>query len=198
MSSDPRLTAQVLPLVNGTTILDVGCGRGRMGYNIRSDWWFTGAGRKRKQLKSLVGVDVFKPYLLQCKRNGNYDDIIMCDATHLPFKKGAFQNVIAEEIIEHMETSQGNQLLKEMEYASSHLTIVTSPRTFIEQDAVDENEHQKHVSLWSEKQFKKQGYTILGRMVPFKNLLSDISWHHSGFPQVSFCIVAKKVVKEAV
>lgn len=195
MSSDPRVIAQVLPLINGNTVLDVGCGRGRMGHSLRSDWWFTGAGRKNNKLSFLVGVDIYKPYLRHCKKNENYDEIILCDATHLPFKEHAFKNVIAEEIIEHMNIEQGNCMLAEMERVSSELTIVTSPRIFIEQEEVDGNERQKHVSLWSEKKFKKIGYSILGSMIPFKNLLSDISWHHPEFPQYPFCIVAKKKIK---
>ena len=192
MSSDPRLTAQILSLIDGCKILDVGCGKAKMGYSIKVDWWYTSAGRTGLSLEYLVGADIFRPYIKFCKEHKIYDDLILCDATRLPFRRKVFDVVLADEVIEHLEKERGYALIRQIERASSKSVIITTPRISIQQDAVDENVFQKHISKWSAKELKSLGYSIIGQWIPFKSEISDLSWRYPGFPQLPFCTVAKK------
>lgn len=192
MSSDPRLVPQVLSLIDGCKILDVGCGKGKMGYSIKVDWWYSSAAGIGLSLKYLVGADIFRPYIKFCKEHRIYDDLILCDATHLPFRKKVFDVILACEVIEHLEKERGYALIREIERASSKSVIITTPRVFTQQDAVDGNVFQKHTSKWSAKEFKSLGYSIIGQWIPFKRGISYLSWRYPGFPQLVSCLVAKK------
>ena len=79
MSSDPKLIPYVLPLIDGCRILDVACGKGKWGYLIKVDFWYTAAGRfpKRKRLDFLIGIDIFPPYLKYLKKREIYDDLVL-------------------------------------------------------------------------------------------------------------------------
>jgi ubiquinone/menaquinone biosynthesis C-methylase UbiE len=202
MSSDPKLIPYVLPLIDGCKILDVACGKGKWGYLIKVDFWYTAAGRplKKQQLKFLVGVDVFLPYLKFVKKHNVYDDVVLCDALHLPFRARTFEVALATEVLEHLKKEQGKALLKEIERVSRKSTIITTPHNptniFCHQDVKDENIFQKHVSKWNAKELKALGYAVIGRSFPFEGLLDIASFLFPRltaiFPQVPFCLIAKK------
>lgn len=71
MSSDPKLIPYILPLIDGTKILDIACGKGKWGYLLKTDFWYTAQGRplKKQQLKQLVGIDLHLPYLKYIKKH---------------------------------------------------------------------------------------------------------------------------------
>lgn len=201
MSSDPKLIPYVLPLIDGCRILDVACGKGKWGYLLNVDFRYTAVGRrlKRQQLELLVGVDIFLPYLKYAKKCGIYDDVILCDVLHLPFRAGAFDVTLAAEVLEHLQKGQGSELMKEIEHVSKTSTIITTPRHptgILSQGTKDKNVYQKHVSSWSAKEFEAKGYSVMGKSFPFENLL-DITASlfpilTGIFPQTPFCFIAKK------
>jgi len=201
MSSDPKLIPYVLPLIDGCRILDVACGKGKWGYLINVDFRYTAAGRplKKQQLEFLVGVDIFLPYLRFVKKYGLYDDVVLCDALHLPFRAQAFDVTLAAEMLEHLQKRHGFTLLKEIERVSKKSAIITTPRHptgILSQGTKDKNIFQRHISKWSARELEALGYVVIGRSFPFENLLdiaSSLFPRLTGiFPQTPFCFIAKK------
>jgi SAM-dependent methyltransferase len=161
VSSDPKLISYILPIVEESVILDVGCGYGKWGYLLKVDYWYTKSGRRGSELKYIVGVDSYIKYLQFVKHHKIYDDVVLCDAKYLPFRNRVFNTVLLLEVIEHMLKQEGVKLLKEAEQLADRLVIVSTPAYFIRQGARDQNPSQKHLSKWSIKDFLKLGYSIV-------------------------------------
>ena len=86
------------------TILDVGCGKGEPMAFINRHGRF-----------KAVGIDIFRPYLVEARRKGVYHDLILGDVRFLPFKDKSFDAVICMEVLEHLEKEDGEKLLLELE-----------------------------------------------------------------------------------
>ena len=72
--------------------LDIGCGRGRFEY--------------LKHFYS-IGCDIHQPTLLEGRKRGYYNDLVKCDACHLPFKQKSFDTVLSTELLEHLDKTDG-------------------------------------------------------------------------------------------
>jgi ubiquinone/menaquinone biosynthesis C-methylase UbiE len=166
MSSPPTLDPIVLPLIEGYRMLDVGCGRGKWGYLLRTDYWCTKHGQGDKEPDYLVGVDLFAPFLKKVKHHRVYDDTVHCHASYLPFRDRSFDTVLASEIIEHLEHSEGILLLNEIERVAKRVVIVTTPNVLRKRDGLDTpegfNPYERHITRWSIQSLKTKGYKIYG------------------------------------
>ena len=205
MSSDPKLIPYVLPLVDGCKLLDVACGKGKWGFLLNVDFWYTYSGRplKKKQLEYSVGVDIYLPYLRFAKRHRAYDEVVLCDGLHLPFCAKVFEVSLAAEMLEHLQKKEAAMLLQEIERVSSKSTIITVPRQplgILSQDKKDKNVHEKHRSKWSSRELAAFGYTSIGRSFLFEKWVNIISFLFpilTGiFPQTPSCFIAKKRLKK--
>lgn len=95
------------------SVLDVGCGAGIVSKELKERGF------------SVVSVD-FAFHPLKQPRNAQ----IPCaqgDACSLPFRDGAFDAVIATELIEHLSQSERHQVLKEIERISQRFILLTVP-----------------------------------------------------------------------
>lgn len=81
-------------------VLDVGCADGEMGGIIRN------AGNY------VIGLDIQKEYLEKAKNI--YDELILSNATKLPFEENAFDAVFAGEFIEHLNEEDFDKFLTEV------------------------------------------------------------------------------------
>lgn len=152
VSSDPKLVPYILPLVGGAVILDVGCGRGKRRYLLKVDYWYTQAGSGRKnKLSYVVGTGLHPKYLGFVKYHRIYDDLVLCDAKHLPFRDHVFDTTLLLEAIEHMMKNEGVRSLREAERVASRLVPVSTPSFFVKQEVKDANVFQKHLSKWTIK-----------------------------------------------
>ena len=176
MSSDPKLIPYILPLVEGAVVLDVGCGRGKWGYLLKVDYWYTKAGRRKNKLNYLVGIDLHPKYLEFVKYHKVYDDLVLCDATLLPFRDQVFDTVLFLEVIEHMVKNEGVKSLEEAERVACCLVLVSTPSFFMKQEAKDANVFQKHLSKWTIKDFIKQGYSIWFGSFPLERVYSYLQY----------------------
>ena len=70
-------------------VLDVGCG------------W----GRELVRFNNAVGVDVCLPFLKTAK-NYTSNELVLSDASSLPFKDNSFDLAIMSEVIEHLNSSE--------------------------------------------------------------------------------------------
>lgn len=84
-----------------TSVLDVGCGKGR-------PMAFLNQGRRFLA----VGIDVFRPYLVEARAVGAYDALVQGDVRCLPFRLRSFDTVLLVEILEHLERTEGLALIE--------------------------------------------------------------------------------------
>jgi len=143
---------------NTKTLLDVGCGRGGNILVVKRQR--THAGIK------VVGFDMFKPYVCECVELGVYDNLMICDAKHMPFNlECSFDVVLCSEVIEHMTKKEGVKLLENVEKLASRQVIVTTPFGYTEgpyNKIEEDNICQLHRSGWDPADFRKRGYEVWG------------------------------------
>ena len=201
MSSDPKLVPYILPLVEGAVILDVGCGRGKWGYLLKVDYWYTKAGRRKNKLNYVVGTDLHPKYLEFVKYHRVYDDLVLCDAKHLPFRDNVFDTVLLLEVIEHMVKNEGVKSLKEAERVASRLVLVSTPSFFMRQEAKDANVFQKHLSKWTIKDFIRLGYSIRFGSFPLERIYNYLQYFFIKLlyvlPQYPVSFIAIKCISTA-
>lgn len=201
MSSDPKLVPYILPLVEGSIVLDVGCGRGKWGYLLKVDYWYTKAGRRKNKLDYVVGTDLHPEYLGFGKYHRIYDDLVLCDARHLPFRSHVFDTVLLLEVIEHMVKSEGIRSLKEVERVASRLVLVSTPSFFMRQEVKDDNIFQKHLSKWSIKDFIRLGYSIHFGSFPLERIYNYLQYFFTKLtyflPQFPVSFIAVKRFSKA-
>lgn len=136
------------------SILDVGCGPGIAGALCRL----------YRNPKRLVGVDVFRPYLVSLRHLNVYDSLIQVDLSRtpaLPFRADAFDVGLALEVIEHLPKDAGVHLMESLK-AQCTRVIVSTPNEFFEQDTYDDNPFQRHRSAWSLRDFEERGFDVYG------------------------------------
>lgn len=199
MSSDPKLVPYILPLIEGRTILDIGCGYGNWGYLIKTAYWYTKAGRKRKKANFLMGIDICKNYLKFVNYHRVYSETAMCDSRYLPLNDKTFDTVLLLEIIEHLPKSEGYNILKEAERVAKRLVIVSTPSYFIRQETRDGNKFQKHLSKWTVSDFKRAGYTIVMGSFIMERFYNYLQYFFLKFtyvlPQYPVSVIAVKRLK---
>lgn len=139
----------------GQSLLDVGCGDGRM---VR-------ALLKGKKLFT-IGVDIHAPSLRKCQEYETHDGYILCDTQRLPLKSGSFDIVLAVEVLEHLEKEEGRKLIKEWEEIACRQVIVTTPVGVCEVRAINDSPYDEHKSSWYPAEFKQLGYKVRGHGIP--------------------------------
>lgn len=136
---------------NLQSILDVGCGSNSMV-------------RLLSKNKYCVGVDAHKKSLDESKSKDIHDEYIECDILGISelYKDNAFECVIAIDVIEHLEKTDGFKLLEAMERIASRKVIVFTPNGFLPQGDRFSNPWQVHQSGWTVDDFEKRGYNVIG------------------------------------
>lgn len=140
------------------SILDVGCGKGsrilkQMRQNIKGQY--------------IVGCDVFPQYIKESKKTKIYDELVLADANHLPFKPNTFSSVFCFEVIEHLPKNDGEKLLINLENISIKEILLSLPVGYMYQGPCEGNTYHTHKSEWFPKDFKKKKYAVLGVVGPF-------------------------------
>jgi SAM-dependent methyltransferase len=131
------------------TLLDVGCGPG-----------WPARFFKRKQRYYIVGADIFKPYLVGCKKQRIHDDYIRCDIRNLPFQDRSFDTVVCMEVLEHLEREDGEKMLRAIERVARKQVILSTPMGIYRQKPYDENPHQEHKCIWTLAEMRNLGYLV--------------------------------------
>lgn len=159
MSSSLLLDHFVIKQLDGQTMLDVACGKGKWGFLARLNASFLVKESPRK----IVGCDLFLPYLRFCKGlSGVYDSLVRCDARFLPFKEGAFDIVLVAEILEHLNKEDGEKIFAGAEHCAKKKVIITTPQYPLHQETLDENVLQEHISQYAARDLKKRGFKVYG------------------------------------
>jgi len=192
----PFLSA-IFPDLKNKKILDLGCGKGMVGYLIRAQRDLTNS--------TLIGMDISVSFLSFVKKHNIYDKLIKKDiAKKLPFGKNSVDIIICSEVIEHMNKETGEKLLNEIDriIAKGGRVIITTPNVWLEMPS--KNYSDQHHSLWKVSDFTKRGYTVRG--IGIKLPFNKIAWYtpiiHSlyyfmtpfafVFPHISGLLIAYK------
>jgi len=144
----------------------------------------------------LIGLDLEKKCLSFCKRFNVYDDLILAEASCLPFRSKSIDVILASEVIEHLPREREVKFLKEIEDICRKRIIITTPNGFLKQaeELIENSPLQKHKSGWSVKDFKRHGYRVhgLGLRAPILILMPNPIAYR--FPRVARLLVAVKDV----
>ncbi len=133
------------------SIVDVGCGKGEpMKFVNRSNSFY------------VVGLDIFKPALKNCKTLGIYADYVLCDVKALPLKQKSFDVSLCSEVLEHLEKVNGEQLIQSLEKTARKQVIIATPVGKFIQSTLDGNPYQEHKWIWRPAGLKQLGYKVRG------------------------------------
>ena len=110
-----------------------------------------------------VGIDLYAPYIKECKRQGIHDDYVIGDACFLPFKRKSFDIVLCLQVVEHLSKSDGLRLIKSVEEIARKQVIISTPASPFRQDEYDDNPLQTHKSSWVPAEFRALGYKVKGQ-----------------------------------
>lgn len=137
-------------------MLDLGCGKGTAGDYFNKD-----------KKHELTGVDIFEQYIKECKSKACYSKVINKDIRKIDFPKKSFDVVLLLQVVEHLKKAEALKLIKKAEKIARKVVVVSTPNGGCEQDVYDSNLYQKHLSIWSLKDFYKLGYRVCGQGLRF-------------------------------
>lgn len=150
--------------------LDIGVGAGRWGFlfrdcmEFRADRYF-----QHDWVYTVDGVEVHEAY-----RNPvwgyAYNQVVIADVRniiHLIEERQPYDFVFFMDVIEHLPKEDGLALLGRLIRRTKNRLLLTfpdgnQPESALRQGAVHGNEHERHISLWTEKDLA--GYEILDRL----------------------------------
>ena len=135
----------------GQSLLDIGCGDGRMMRALL----------KGKKLTS-IGADIYYPSLKECRNQSTHDGYVLSDAQKTPFKNDSFDIVLAIEVVEHMRKEEGIRSIKTWEKIACRQIIITTPIGECPVQAKDGSPYDEHKSTWYPVEFRELGYKVRG------------------------------------
>ena len=133
------------------SILELGCGSNspilHIGYGHKTD-----------------AIDIFQPYVEKHNKAGDYHKCWQGDIlqTDLLFK--AYDAVVLFDVLEHLprEEVEASDLFANMKDCARKKVIIFTPNGFIENDEVDGDPYQAHLSAWEPEDYSKRGYEVVG------------------------------------
>lgn len=106
----------------------------------------------------VIGLDIFEPALRKARSSSDYNGLILGDVSYLPFKDNSFDISVCTAVLEHLEKSDGDRLLSELERVSKWLVLVSCPIGKWAQHALDGNPYQEHKYVWSLDELRDKGF----------------------------------------
>lgn len=150
------------------SVLDVGTGMGQYGFLLRNSLEFLnlfeidgqhGRQRDRSQWQVTIdGIEGFAGYLTPVHHYA-YSRMMVGDALALlpGIADGAYELVIAIDILEHFDTAEGLDFLAHCRRIARRAALVSTPKEFHAQE-VEANPLENHRSVWTQAQLAEAGY----------------------------------------
>ncbi len=136
-------------LAGQKSILDCGCG--------------SSSPIKDVPLKSCtVGVDLFKPALLESKKAKIHENYVLADIKNFCFKPKSFSAVVALDFLEHLEKADGYKFIRSIEELAADSVLIVTPNGFLRQSESSGNVFQVHLSGWTTEELKRLGFKVYG------------------------------------
>jgi 2-polyprenyl-3-methyl-5-hydroxy-6-metoxy-1,4-benzoquinol methylase len=159
-SSWSYLDTVILPLIVGDTVLDAGCGMGRWGTLIETNYWEA----HLESPPAVDGCDAFAPNVEHCRRRGAYRNVWL---QTLPSPlDGTWDTVLVCELIEHVPQERVGETLDVLEAAAAKRVIVSTPNSPFyrpgHETPLGYNELEAHISYVSGALLKERGYRLYG------------------------------------
>ncbi len=138
-------------LIDCESILELGCG-------AKSPLLHIGYGGKTD------AIDIWQPYIERHNMAGDYRRCWQSDILDFEFPQKAYDAVVICDVMEHLQQERVSQvdLFGLMEKCARKKVIIFAPNGFIENDLVDEDPYQEHLSAWEPRDYKTRGYKVLG------------------------------------
>lgn len=154
-------------LADCKTVLDVGCGSNSPLRKIKKTFWSE-------------GIDIYRPAIVESKKNGMHDSYKVADARKLRklYEPKSFDAIVALDIIEHLKKEEGERLLSEMEEIAKKKIILLTPNGFYKHDSGNANPYQIHKSGWIGEELKKWGYKVYG--------LRGLKWLRGKYAEIKY------------
>lgn len=115
-----------------------------------------------KNISRSVGVETFSPYLEESKKKNIHTEYLQKKIEEVDFAENSFDAVIMIEVLEHLPEELGGEILKRASKWARKKVIVSTPNGYFPMNAVDGNEHQRHLSGWSFDTLRKNGFAVRG------------------------------------
>lgn len=134
-------------------ILELGCGRNspilKIGYGHKTD-----------------AVDIWQPYVELHTRQGDYRKCEQADILEMQFadRLGKYDAVVICDVLEHLPKDRvySTGLLDKIEQVARKKVVLFTPNGFVENDEVDGDPYQAHVSAWWPQDYTSRGYKVVG------------------------------------
>ncbi|HVT78712.1 MAG TPA: class I SAM-dependent methyltransferase [Acidimicrobiales bacterium] len=130
----------------GMQVLDVGCSDGRGSVEL------TGA----------FGCDVHRPTLQAARDNGRRTNVAQTDVRSLPYRDGAFDVVVALDVIEHFDKDDAHRVLREMERVTRDIVVIVTPSGFVPQPPTETEPWQEHRCGFEAAELRALGFDVRG------------------------------------
>lgn len=148
----------VLMTLAPRSILDVGCGFGRWGFLAREFCdIFQGRYLKSTWQARVDAVEVFKDYLSP-HHEYIYNNVYTMKIEDYVKEMPCYDVIILGDVIEHLEKSNGETVLKALSLKSNKALIIALPLgNQWPQEDVFGNPYETHRSIWTETDLKRLG-----------------------------------------
>jgi SAM-dependent methyltransferase len=134
---------RILDEIEGTRILDVGCGVGVYGFMLRHRWQDTPIGWKQVRVyddrdpkldepELVAGCDLTVHNLRRASHHRSYDELVLASADALPFPDNYVDTLLCIEVLEHLEKPAAIRALRDFERIAAKRIVITVPREAVD------------------------------------------------------------------
>ena len=131
------------------TVLDIGSGYGKWGFLMKLHSF--------KKKPYIIGVDFSLEHIRLAQKASMYDELVLADATKLPFRDRTVDIALVCEVIEHTSKKDGLNLLNEAERVTQQRVIATTPQLY--ESFIGSPDH---ITKWDIEELKALGYKVRG------------------------------------
>lgn len=155
--SRPSALAQMCNRImekNPMSVLDIGVGFGKFGFLAR-EYTDVRLGRYFNWETRIDGIEIFEKYITQLQRK-IYDNIHIGNAIDILPTLDQYDMIICSDMLEHLSNKDG-LLLLDLVRKKSKFAMIATPARVLQQEAVYDNEYERHISAWSGEELEKWG-----------------------------------------